>query len=467
MKSTISIVPATGDADPLKITVKRSGLIAILFFCTCFPHSIAWAAEISTSQDLVRAVEEGEPGEVIRLAAGRFVLNAPLKPKEGMTIEGAGIGETLLVGADSWKPETDTLPGEDDPEAFLFSLDRIHGVKISGMTLTGQHLHGAVYGNRCENVELFDLKLEKFLWSAVRTYGMSDFRVHDCEFLDAGGRYGHTTGGALFMHWSKDSEFWNNRIAKTEDASNFYGFKGYGGRGCRIHHNTVLVNFSIEFPHDNNHHMEIDHNRLAGCVSIPKHSGGSVPETGHTFHIHHNWFEKTYSLEWPRNAVEVDHNLFDFSTEDDGGNLISRFGDDVAPGPTRFHDNLIKNPGRGVFWSRGIYNHFHFYNNQVIAHTTATPREDGLFGFHGECDFETIEIENNIIACVGLPRPLVRNEASYGAKVANNTLINIADAEKFENPETDEPRGLTAPLRFRCGADGEFIVLGWEALPYR
>ncbi|RMF88548.1 MAG: hypothetical protein D6741_19080 [Planctomycetota bacterium] len=422
----------------------------------------ATVREVHTFDELAAAIEQSEPGDEIILAPGEYRFPRTLHLASGITLRGAGVGKTIAVADPAWQVSTDTLPREDDPSAYLFSMEKVRRIKISGMTLRGPNVHGAVFANAVEDLELFDLHVKGFLWSGIRTWRMKNYRVHDCTFVDAGGKFGSTTGGALFMHWSADSEFWNNRMTRTEGAAPFYGIKGYGGKNCRLHHNTINVNFAIEFPHDNNAYMEIDHNVLHGCVSIPKHAGGSVPEGGYTFHIHHNWFTTSYALEWPRNAVEVDYNVFTFSPEADGGNLISRFGNESAPGPTDFHDNLILNPGRGLFWTNGVYDHFRFANNHVIAHRTATPRTEGLFGFHRDTDFSTIVIADNIIECRELPRPLVRNEESYAAVVENNTLIGITDADRFENRDTGAPRGPRKPLEFSCGVDGEYHVRGFE-----
>jgi nitrous oxidase accessory protein len=175
----------------------------------------------------------------------------------------------------------------------------------------------------------------------------------------------------------------------------------------------------------------------------------------------------TYSIEFVRNGVEIDHNLFDFSVEKDHGNLISGFGKAAAPGPASFHNNLVSNPGRGVLWINEVYNDLEVRNNHIIARTTATPRKEGLFGFNSECDFKTITIRDNVIECQGLARPLVRNDESYGANVTNNQLTNVSDTSRFANPKTDARSGLEEPLKFACGVHGEVIVDGWEALPAR
>lgn len=225
------------------------------------------------------------------------------------------------------------------------------------------------------------------------------------------------------------------------------------------------MNFSIEFPFENDEDVEIDHNVCHGTISIPKHAGGPVPKSGRTVHIHHNWMHHGYSIEFVRNGVEIDHNLFDFDLKEDGGNLISGFGNASAPGPASFHDNLIKDPGRGVIWINEPYNRFEIRNNHIITHTTPTPRKEGLFGFNEKCDFSTFTIRDNIIECVGQERPLMRNQQSYGAVIQNNVLTNVSDTGKYENKKTDAKAGLEAPLKFTCGVRDEFTVDGWVAGP--
>ena len=163
--------------------------------------------------------------------------------------------------------------------------------------------------------------------------------------------------------------------------------------------------------------------------------------------------------------MEIDHNLFDFDTNADHGNLISGFGDADAKGPVVFHNNLVSNPGRGVIWINEVFNHIEVRNNHILTRTTATPRNEGLFGFNPKCDFKTIVFKDNVIECIGEPRPLLRAKESYGATVENNSFTNVADAEKLKNPRVDRPVGLEKPLKFDCGVKGEFTVDGWKANP--
>ncbi|MBN2508166.1 MAG: right-handed parallel beta-helix repeat-containing protein [Verrucomicrobia bacterium] len=438
------------------------------------------AQSVRTTAHLVSAVREGAEGATIEIAAGTYALAAPLEPKAGMTLKGAGINQTVLTHVASWKPSTKTLPDPEmktqgmDTHAYLLRLqDKAPGITISDMTLRGPQLHGAIYGWANNELHLHHLRVEDVLWAGIRTFLMKGARIHDCEFIDAGGRWqrgepglkGGITGGAIFAIWMSDTEISHNRFRRTQlgKADEFYGIKGRQGKRCRLHHNTIEVNFSMEFPFENDEDMEIDHNICHGTVSIPKYAGGPVPASGRTFHIHHNWFRDSYSIEFVRNGVEIDHNLFDFDAKKDHGNLISGFGKAPANGPASFHNNLVSNPGRGVMWIHEPYRNLDIRNNHIVARTTATPRQDGLFGFNPQCDFPTIRIRNNFIACEGRSRPLLRNDPSCGARIENNRLVNVSDTERYKNPKTDAPCGLESPLQFECGVHGEARVDGWKA----
>ena len=449
---------------PYTTTLRHLGVACLLLILYSSAH-----AQITSTQALIKAINNGSENDVVTVGVGTFKLDSSLQPKSGMVIQGAGVGQTIIMPSDSWTPSDTLLPDGDTDhtsvvrDAYMFDLgDKTRNVTIKDATLSGQgKLHGILYGNDCDGLELSTLQIRDVIWSGVRTFRMENALIHEVDFLNAGGQFG-VTGGALYLTWTGDSEIWNNRFTK-DDGDNFYGIKGRQFKNVRIHHNTILMNFAIELPFENDEFVEIDHNVCDGAISIPKYGGGPVPEDGYSFHIHHNLMYRAYSLEWARNGAEVDHNLFDFDIEDDKGNLIGDFGRTTSPGPTLFHDNLISNPGRGLIWTNSPYNNYSFYNNHVRANKTVTPRTDGLFGFSKNTDFSTIVIKDNIIECYDLNRPLLRNEESREATIVNNTLIGISDTEDYENPQTDAKKGLLEPLKFTCGAYDEYTVDGWQA----
>ena len=456
-----------------------------LTLASCFLASVstAFGISVTTTEGLVSAISDGAEGSTIELAAGTYTLGQFLEPKSGMTIKGAGIGKTIITHTKSWSPSTEALPdGETntkkvDTSGYLFRLQRDSSdITISDLTFTGPKVHGAIYARASKNLHLHNLQIKDVLWSGVRLQASTGLKIHDCEFIDAGGRWerggkpgvkGGITGAGIFTIWMKNAEIYNNRFTRTQmdKQDEFYGIKGRQGKQSRIHHNTIEVNFSIEFPFENDEDVEIDHNICAGTISIPKHSGGPVPASGKTFHIHHNYFRNSYSIEFVRNGVEINNNLFDFSVEKDHGNTISGFGKAPAKGPAVFHNNLVSNPGRGVIWINEPYSNLEVRNNHIITRTTVTPRKEGLFGFNSKCDFKTIAIRNNIIECQDLGRPLLRKTESYQTTVENNTLTNVTDTAKYSNKSTGSLIGLEKPLLFQCGVNGEMTVDGWKTLP--
>jgi hypothetical protein len=322
-------------------------------FAVFVAAAFAVAAPVTTVEALTAAVAEAKGGAVIELAEGTFKLTQPLDLKTGIALKGAGVGKTVITSAESWSANPATLP---DPETDFRKFDRTGylircpdkaaDITISHLTLTGPRMHGAIFGFGNVALHLHDLRVQDFMYCGVRTFDMQRAKIHDCTFVDAGQRWekgqpgvkGGITGGAIFAIWMKDSEIWNNRFLVTKTAPNehFYGVKVREGRRCRIHHNTIEAGFSIEMPFENDEDVEIDHNILHSAVSIPKHAGGAVPKSGRTFHIHHNYFRDTYSIEFVRNGVEISHNLFDFDVAKDGGNLMAAFGKAPARGPASF-----------------------------------------------------------------------------------------------------------------------------------
>lgn len=437
------------------------------------------AAPISTADALVRAAAEASEETTLELAAGTFELSKPLLLKGGTTLKGAGMGKTILTHTAGWTGNAKTLPDPEtnhqkfDKTGYLIDLgDKEHGITISNLTLTGPRLHGAIFGWNNHKLHLHHLEIRDFLYSGVRTYATRFAKIHDCLFVDAGQRWergkpglkGGITGGGIFVIWIKDSEIHNNRFLDTKEPENlhYYAIKGRQGKRVKIHHNTIETNFSMEFPFENDQDVEIYQNVCHGTISIPKHGGGPVPESGVTFHIHHNVFYHGYSIEFVRNGVEIDHNLFLFDARKDGGNLISGFGKAPAAGPAVFHNNLVSNPGRGVIWINEPYDNLTVRNNHIIARPTPTPRTEGLFGFNSKCDFSTFIFRDNTIECEGTARPLFRNVESARSTLENNKLINLANTQTYKNPMTAAKPGLEAPLTFEAGVDGEMTVNGWK-----
>jgi hypothetical protein len=309
----------------------------------------------------------------------------------------------------------------------------------------------------------------------VRVFIGSSIVIHDCVFLNMAIEGMDPEAGAIVFAYVADSEFYNNEFyfashgvyyGPGENAGNFYGIKGRQLNRSRIHHNTIMVNFSVELPFDDNFDVEIDHNYLSGWISIPKYSGGTVAPSGTSCRIHHNYDSSAVVAEFPRNCVEIDHNLLD-NPRSEAGSMLSGWTSEPAPGPTKMHDNLIKNLGR-VLADVGKYDNLQFYNNHVQAPPNEGATTDVLFIIDGDhIDKERFVFRDNIIDCTGHPRSLLWNGLGEGfTSIQNNTLIGIKDQSAYSNPDTGDHRGPKEPLRFICGApQNQFLVDEWTITP--
>ena len=212
------------------------------------------AETVSTTEALLTAVREGAAGATIELAAGTYLLKAPLEPKAGMTITGAGMGETIITHDPTWKPSTATLPDPEmktkgmDTHAYLFRLqDKAANITLSGMTLRGPQLHGAIFGSGNDGLHLHHLSIEEVLWCGIRTFSMTGAKIHDCEFIDAGGKWkkggipgtdGGISAGAIFAVWMKDSEISHNRFTRTRMGKEHAFFRHQRAAGQALPHSS-------------------------------------------------------------------------------------------------------------------------------------------------------------------------------------------------------------------------------------
>ncbi len=376
----------------------RYFLVVVMLFASA---QVDAQTSVNNVNGLMRAVNDGKTNAVILIEPGTYVLTAPLRPKDGMTIQGAGVDKTILKAANSWAYSLASLPDGDEKakynsNGYLIFVGSSNNVTLKNMTLTGAKLHGAVYAKHNKGLNLLNLTIKDFLWAGMRTYATSNINAQNNTMINAGGKKG-VTGAAFYFNHGSNHVFNNNKIYKTADYNNnFYGFKATNSKYVKITNNDVGVNFSVEFAHQHAQNVEISHNRLSGTVSLPEHSGGSVPaDTGITFDIYHNWFQQSYSLEWPRNGVLVHDNLFDFDVKDSGGNLISNFASVTASGDAKMYNNLTRNPGRGIYWSKGAYNNFSFYNNHIksASYKYDWGRRLPFFELSPKTDFSTIVIK--------------------------------------------------------------------------
>lgn len=465
--------------------------LAMVLVCAAVSAAVVHAqVQVSTSAELVAAVNNGVAGTTIQIAPGVYEVPSSLLVKSGMTIAGAGAGLTTIRNGPTFQVAPASWYGSDTdfqqgiPSGYLFDLGRDQSnITLRDMTLTGPEVLGGVHASVTNGLTLTGMMFKDFRWSGVRTYICSNVLVSGNTFIDAGGQtvnpdgsFG-VTGGCMFMTYLSNARIENNRFVRTEASPDeVYGIKGREFRNVVIAFNTIRTFFSIELPFENDYYVDIENNYLGGAVSVPKFAGGALPPTGstpYTFRVRRNLFTTSYAIEGPRNGMIVEQNVFLNAINDDGGNTMSSFDPfsetPAVPGPLDFNNNIVINPGRGVFWSDVVWNNLSFRNNHILVdERIASEFPQGLFGFRvsspalgGQVtNFGSIAIRDNFVRVVGGPRTLFRSTASYGSAIAGNTLVGVLDAGQFPNPPTGAAAGLQAPLAFAVGVNGEQWVDG-------
>ena len=441
---------------------------------------------------LAAEIEAGRAEDgVLELPAGTLRISESLQVPSNITIKGAGAelldaddpdagfaeGATVIRPTDGFafepgsvKDSTESFGSAND-EAYLLDLNTSNDITIEGVAFHGPTVHGAIYGDIITDVTIRDSAIVDTQFAGIRNFSGTRVTIEDNRFHDAGGqRDGEAfdegvAGGAIYGTWWDDAVVTGNTFTDTgEKPGHLYGVKGFRWGSSEIANNTfdLKQGFSIEIAHGNSLDVEIHHNYLSGPVSLPKEGGGPYGDfAGQTFDIHHNVFTNSYALELPRDGVRVDSNIFAFAPGETNnhGNLFSSFASSSSDGTIAFTNNLVLNPGRGVFWAQGIIEDLTFANNHIVVDENG--REDtGLFGFHGGTDFSGVSIVDNVIEVSGPGRDLVRNDASGNATIENNRLTGVTDTDRYDNPGTGDAQGLDGPLEFAVGANGTVRVDG-------
>lgn len=439
----------------------------------------------------------------IVVPGGTFEFAENVLIEASIDLVGAGAGQSTITNLPSFEVSAVDIddPGDDarrvNKDGYLFALDKTaDDITVSDITFSGPGVYGAIFGFDADGLVVRDNDFNSFKWSGLRLFSGDDVLIENNTFIDAGGQKlkangafeevidgeervdaGEdadaalgSTGGGVYATFMNDTTINNNHFERTSGRrANFYGVKGRKFVDSTISNNTILTNFAIELPFENDEGNVIRNNYLDGVVSLPKFAGGkdlddaeTGAETGElAFDIRNNYFTRSYSLEWPRNDVRVANNVFEFDIRNDGGNLITSFeGEGSAPGDTEFHNNLIVNPGRGILAARE-YNNFSFTNNLVIGNRGVSSREEAMFNFDDDVDFETIDIRDNVFELYYQERPLFSDEAEAASNVVNNTLIGISDTDRYTNEQQPGvTQGLIEDLLFSVGVDGGFLVDG-------
>ena len=254
--------------------------------CLALPAA-AVAQRVSTTAGLIDAAGRATAGTVIDVAPGTYTLDSSLKLGAGVTLRGAGAGQTVIRSADAWRADFTARPEELDfrrarPENYLIDLGNdATNAAVRNLTLTGPTIYGGVYGNSPDGLVLSGLELRGFGWSGVRLFRTENATITNNTFVDAGNRINGRSGGQMFLTYQSSTPKLPTTGSPAPTAATSTASRAGSSATTRIHHNTINPTFfAVELPFENDVGVEIDHNYLAGGVSVPKFAGGPTEIDG-------------------------------------------------------------------------------------------------------------------------------------------------------------------------------------------
>ncbi|MGF1581612.1 MAG: right-handed parallel beta-helix repeat-containing protein [Gemmataceae bacterium] len=385
-------------------------------------------------KSLAYACEQVPEGKhTIRVGSGTFVATRTAHPQSGVTIVGNGrFGKkmTRIVASKNWKL-VDEPRLTNPPNEYLIAFTKKQNIGIRNLALASDPEHritGAIYCMRSSHVHVKEVGVFEFRWSGMHFQLSGNLNVERCVLKNASTDRSRFWNGAIKTRYIKNSEFQYNKITSTDRGG--YGYAGAGHTKVRIHHNYIDVNsgFSIECPHENEYGVEIDHNYLTRCVSVPK--GAQSPDPNkrgcqYTFWIHHNYMTDSYTIEGPRNHLRISHNYIHIDKPN--GRVYTHHGG-TNHGPVWIHQNVIENVDRALVWmNNGLAENIYVYNNMIVC-ADAGKRAGALLDSYKAERLNNWVFKNNIVvAAWSQPRKVLQEKRGVPKKVIvkNNLFLNM------------------------------------------
>lgn len=461
---------------PLPKTVRRMFVITLCFaiaFCICVAvHGVTDEYFIASNHidyfvapdgidapgrgsrekpwaSLAFACDQVPEGQyVIYLAPGEYVATRTAYPKNGVTIMGRqsqGKDVTRIMASPDWKlPQLVDYQDHSGLDEYLIaaSAKRPSGawLNVKDLTITNLELAstpnhritGAVFVRDGTNVKLQHLNIHDFRWNGLRAEFSQQVEINDCQVINASTEtLPNLEGGLIRTRWISDSRIHHNRIIAK--GTRGYGYKGGGHTKVRFDHNYVdTAYFAFESPFENELGLEIDHNRLTRCISIPKDHQEDPTKKGFAYavRIHHNILNDSYTIEGPRSYLEFDHNWV--HAEKPEGRIYSQFGAN-SRGPIRIHHNVVENLDRSLVWmNEGTIENLFVFNNTIFCADAGDRAGNLLDVWTGERINNWLFKNNVVVAPQTQPRLLHGAERGVPDKISatQNLFVNFRDVPK-------------------------------------
>ncbi len=272
----------------------------------------------------------------IRLAAGEYPESESSVLAPGVSITGAGTGQTII----RWSARQAASESKASPEPDKIAIRATNTSKasISGFTLIGslpgdQRANTGIVVHGASDFSIHDLEVNGFefcaIWlhdavnSTIRNNRLDDNALPHKESCSGGLQLGHMTDCSIHHNtirehrgaygiktcipeWTNRNDPWNAphvKLVRVMIHSNDIKLRQQGGWG------QGQPNMAIELWRSEPDSCEIYLNRVNTCVSLV--DGGTAAKT---IRVHHNLFildpGYNYALEAGHHNMEVDHNVF-------------------------------------------------------------------------------------------------------------------------------------------------------------
>jgi Right handed beta helix region len=388
----------------------------------------AWASLAFASEHLPKGAH------TIRVGAGDFIATRAAWLPADVSVIGNGLkGDkaTRIVAAPTWKLTAD-LKKQDPPEEYLIAVRKAENVVVRDLVLAsdpGHRITGGLFAAGITRMELANLHVHDFRWSGVHIEHSSDVKLHDC-LIERGSMEKHGGhGGLIRTKWLKNSEIHHNRVIAGEGDG--FGYKGGGHENVKLHHNLILAPyFAIESAHENEFGVEVHHNHIGGCISIPKGGQAADPKTRgfeFSFWIHDNVMTDSYAIEGPRNHLRLDHNYI--RIERPGGRVYTQHGG-INHGPVSIHHNVIENVDRSLIYvNEGLAENIEVSNNTVTFADAGERTGNILSAWSGERMSAWVVRDNVFLCPASKTRALFPTQRGVPSKITatNNLCVNVTE----------------------------------------
>ena len=272
----------------------------------------------------------------IRMAAGEYPETDSTLLAPGVSLSGAGIGQTIIRWSARQLPRETKASPEADKTAIrmLNSADAsISGISLIGNLPDNQRANTGIVVQRALNVSIENCEVKGMEFCGIWMHDAEKSTIRNNRIEDCGLPHKESCSGGLQIGHMTDSSVHHNTIRENRGA--------YGIKTCipewterndpwsapkvkltRVHfHNNDIKtrqqggwgqgqpNMSIELWHSEPDHCEIYQNRINTCVSLVE--GGKAEKT---IRVHHNLFildpGYNYAIEAGHHNMEIDHNVF-------------------------------------------------------------------------------------------------------------------------------------------------------------